>query len=108
MKIALIGCGALARVFYLPVLKKLFLAPEVLVDPDTKSIEELARLYDARTISASLEEIAGDIDAAIIASPNFLHFSQAKYLLEKGKHVLLEKPIASTSQQVRELAASQL
>ena len=36
-----------------------------------------------------------DVDAIYIASPNSLHFMQAKYFLENHKHVILEKPIMS-------------
>jgi predicted dehydrogenase len=99
IKIAMVGCGALARIFYLPVFKKLSLTPEVIVDPDTKAISGLAQTYGVHKICNSLEEITDDIDAAIIASPNFLHFPQAKYLLERGKHVLLEKPMTVSGQE---------
>ncbi len=103
LKIAIVGCGALTRIFYLPVFKRLSVNPVVLVDPDLTSINDLAKSSGAKKISNSLEDIADDIDAAIIATPNFLHFPQTKILLEKGKHVLLEKPIASKEALVKEL-----
>ena len=40
------------------------------------------------------------IDAVYIASPNSLHFEQALLMLENGKHVICEKPLASNIQQV--------
>lgn len=43
------------------------------------------------------------IDAVYIASPNFLHPSQAKLFLENGKHVLCEKPITVTPEELTEL-----
>ncbi|WP_022942166.1 Gfo/Idh/MocA family protein [Psychromonas hadalis] len=45
----------------------------------------------------TLEELARDkaIDAVYIASPNSLHCAQAILLMEHGKHVICEKPIAS-------------
>jgi predicted dehydrogenase len=49
-----------------------------------------------------------DIDAVIIATPVFTHFSIAKMALENGKHVLLEKPMTSSvneAEQLIELAA---
>ncbi len=45
-----------------------------------------------------LEDMARDpdADAVYIASPNALHVSQSRLFLEHGKHVLCEKPIATS------------
>ena len=42
-----------------------------------------------------------DLDIIYIASPNKLHFEQAKAALENGKHVIIEKPVAVTEKEVR-------
>lgn len=56
-------------------------------------------------VFTELEEFAkSDIDAVYIASPNFLHYSQSKLMLENGKHVLCEKPITITPDEFRELS----
>lgn len=44
-----------------------------------------------------------DIDAVYIASPNALHYSQSKLMLENGKHVLCEKPITILPEEFFEL-----
>ncbi|OCL06779.1 oxidoreductase-like protein [Glonium stellatum] len=66
--------------------------------------EETARDFAAKftanaAIYTSLEALAADqsIDVVYVASPNSLHFAQAKQLLEARKHVVLEKPATSTS-----------
>lgn len=43
------------------------------------------------------------IDALYIASPNFLHYSQAKAALESGRHVLLEKQMTLEEAEAEEL-----
>lgn len=43
------------------------------------------------------------LDIIYIASPNSLHFEQAKLAIEHGKHVLVEKPIALFPDQINEL-----
>lgn len=44
-----------------------------------------------------------DVELIYIATPPFLHFPQAKQALEAGKHVICEKPLALTLEQVDEL-----
>ena len=57
----------------------------------------LADKYGASKVYTNLDELASDdaIDAVYIASPNSLHFEQSLLMLQAGKHVLCEKPIAS-------------
>lgn len=51
----------------------------------------IVKFYDSLSTIVDDE----DVDAIYIASPNSLHFMQAKYFLENHKHVILEKPIMS-------------
>lgn len=44
-----------------------------------------------------------DIDAVVIATPVSLHYKIAKQALEAGKHVLIEKPMASSVKECEEL-----
>ena len=54
--------------------------------------------------AASLEEFAGQVDAASVATPTSTHFDIARELLMRGKHVLVEKPIADNTVHASELA----
>lgn len=51
----------------------------------------------------SLEALLNDVDAAVIVVPTPAHYQVAKAALEKGKHLLIEKPIAATLAQADEL-----
>ena len=50
-------------------------------------------------------EIINDssIELVIINTPDHLHFEMAKKALQKGKHVVIEKPFTQTSDQAKEL-----
>ena len=70
--------------------------------------EEFARKHDIPHRFTSLEEMAASpfIDAVYIATPNFLHASQSILCMSCGKHVLCEKPLASTAAEAREMLAA--
>lgn len=72
-------------------------------DSDPATAAEIARQYQVRA-AASLEEFAGLVDAASVATPTNSHHQVARTLLEKGKHLLIEKPIAEDPAQASELA----
>lgn len=78
---------------------------------------ELAAIYDVDsgransvakklgvTAATSLEEFAGLVDAASIATPTNSHHEVALPLLQRGKHLLVEKPITENPQDASELA----
>ena len=65
----------------------------------------LRKLYPAiKTCSNSTDLINdAEIDAVVIATPVSSHFDLAIAALKAGKHVLVEKPLAATSDQARQL-----
>ena len=73
-------------------------------DADRKQREKIAREHGTRPFD-SMEELAACIDAASIAVPTDRHFEVAAPLLEKGIHLLVEKPIAATTEEAEQLVA---
>lgn len=65
--------------------------------------EEFAARHRIPHVFTSVEEMAASdvIDAAYIASPNFMHASQSIICMSQGKHVLCEKPMASNAREAR-------
>lgn len=72
-------------------------------DTNAATAQEMAGRFGARAV-ASLEEFASLVDAATIATPTASHFEVARFLLERGKHVLVEKPITETTADARALS----
>jgi predicted dehydrogenase len=61
---------------------------------------------DARTASdADAVFSAGDVDAVVLATPTSTHAALARRALEAGKHVLVEKPVATRLTEAEALAA---
>lgn len=71
-------------------------------DPDFMRAQKLAWQYNATPYS-KVEELVGQVDAVIIAAPTPLHHQIGMYCLQHGVHTLVEKPIAVTLDQAREL-----
>ncbi|MBA3385838.1 MAG: Gfo/Idh/MocA family oxidoreductase [Chthoniobacterales bacterium] len=72
-------------------------------DTDTAKAQQLAKEFGT-TAAASLEQFAERVDAASIATPTSTHFDIARHLLDRGKHLLIEKPIADLPAQATQLA----
>ena len=92
LRVAVIGAGSFGR-HHVRVIKEM---PDIeltaIVDPNVEASHK------------NLEDVIGRIDAAIIATPTVTHESIATQLLESGIDVLVEKPIAETSEGAERLA----
>jgi predicted dehydrogenase len=71
--------------------------------PDRRKVAQIA--FPSATVTADAADILNNtsIDAVAIVTPVFAHFELAKQALQNGKHVFIEKPFTSTSDQAREL-----
>jgi predicted dehydrogenase len=78
---------------------------KALCDVDAAQLDRVARLYPDIDAQTDLGRILCDeaIHAVAIATPVHSHFRLAKQSLLAGKHVLLEKPMAASAAQCREL-----
>lgn len=106
----MINVGVIGYGYWGPNLVRNFVAcPDTRVtavaDRDQQRLQAVASLYPAIRLTASADELIADpeVDAVVIATPVDTHFPLAQAALQAGKHVLVEKPIASTSDQARHL-----
>ena len=76
-----------------------------LCDQDESRRKEFEPLHADARFYASVEEVAADkeVAAAVVATPAGLHEQHVRLLLEAGKHVLVEKPLALTLHAARRL-----
>ncbi|MBG9984014.1 Gfo/Idh/MocA family oxidoreductase [Aerococcaceae bacterium DSM 111022] len=67
--------------------------------------KDLATVFQATYYTDELNNLLFDpeIDVIYIASPNSLHYAQARRVIKAGKHVIIEKPIASSVAQLKDL-----
>ena len=65
---------------------------------DRGRADEFASKHSALAAYTSVEELLADsrVDVAFVASPNNLHAAHVKLAAKAGKHVLVEKPMATT------------
>jgi predicted dehydrogenase len=74
-------------------------------DVDPSRLEHFTRRYPTIGTTTSLEEILRDpgVDGVLLATPVFTHYELARRCLEAGKHVFVEKPLATSSELAGEL-----
>jgi predicted dehydrogenase len=105
--IAIIGCGGITLQNHLPGLA---LCPEAkvlaLCDTDPATLERARQQTGITRVSTRHEEIVerDEVNAVIIATPNFTHAPIALAAIAAGKHVLCEKPIAMNYGEARSMA----
>jgi UDP-N-acetylglucosamine 3-dehydrogenase len=72
-------------------------------DPDAATAEGVAGAYGAGAVTTARAFVDAGLDAAVVATPNRHHADLTVALLEKGVHVLVEKPIAATVADARRM-----
>jgi len=75
------------------------------VDQSQERLDYVHRLYPAIRVSDNAEDILQDphIEAVVIATPVATHYDLAVKVLNAGKHVLVEKPMARSVSEVEEI-----
>ena len=76
-------------------------------DRDPKALAKQAKRYPGIRLDHQIEQVLHDdsIQAVAIVTPISTHYELARRCLLAGKHVLIEKPLAATSEQCKELIA---
>ncbi len=100
IRVAVVGAGYLGR-FHAQKFESIAAADLVGVcDIRADAGEDLAHACNTNYYADS-RDLAGQVDAVTIAANTSAHFELAKFFLENGVHVFVEKPMTSTSEQGR-------
>lgn len=105
IRVALIGYGYAGRTFHSPLIRG---TPglELAVICSSRAERVHTDLPDIRVVGSPAEACAfPPIDLVVIATPHDSHVSIATMALRAGKHVVIEKPVATTLDEARQLAS---
>src|ERR1700732_558497 len=101
--VAVIGFGLAGRVFHAPFVSAVpGLRLEAIMQ---RKGDEAAKAYPEARIPRSVDEVLKDgaVQLVVVATPNETHFELARLALRAGKHVVVDKPFAATSEQAKTL-----
>lgn len=107
IRLSIIGCGAVTERCHLPAAVRLENCEVVmLVDRDEGKAKRIAKKVNVPFVSTDYRDVINKVDAAILALPHNLHASVSIELLNAGIHVLVEKPMAMTASECKEMLKS--
>lgn len=98
LKVGVIGCGSIAKYRHLPEYAANEHVEVVAVcDIIEERVNEFAKEYNAKAYTDYKELLADDsIDVISVCLPNYLHAPASIAASNSGKHVLVEKPMATS------------
>jgi myo-inositol 2-dehydrogenase/D-chiro-inositol 1-dehydrogenase len=99
VRVGAIGCGSIARAVHLPVLTRMTgVVITALADPDQASLAAAGRLAPNAARCRDADELLArdDVDAVLVTAPSGLHAELAVGVADAGRHLYLEKPLATS------------
>ncbi|KQY92919.1 dehydrogenase [Paenibacillus sp. Root52] len=101
IKVAVFGCGAIAERRHIPEYADNENVELVaFADPIVERAEKMAETYGGKAYSSYEELLANEtVDAVSVCTPNYLHAPMAIAAANAGKHVLVEKPMAVSTEE---------
>lgn len=100
VRVGIIGTGAISQIVHLPIFSERADVDLVaLADADELKATTLARRFAVPRVMSADELLDFDeLDVVVLCTPNNLHEDMAVRALQRGKHVLVERPLAPTSE----------
>lgn len=107
MKLGVIGTGAITRSMLTEYCKCDNFEVNAIYSRKVETGRAMADAFSITKVYTALADLLADeeIEIVYVATPNSIHFSQAKAALIAGKHVICEKPFTPTVAEALELIA---
>ena len=103
LRLALVGAGYMGKFHAQAIAERTDAQLVAVCDVDEARAAALAGPAGAR-VETDVRRLAGQVDAAVIAAATSVHLALAVPLMEAGVAVLIEKPVAPTAREAREIA----
>lgn len=108
MRLGIVGAGMIVRGLFTFIHEVEGIELEAIASTE-KSIDkvrQMAKENHVKKAYLNFDELLNDedIDVMYIATPNHLHYQMCKQALERGKHVICEKPFTSRIEELEELS----
>ena len=105
LKTALFGTGFVGRVHLEGIRRLGYVQLYAIGEPQIEKANQLAAEFGAEKVEADYRRILEDkaVDAVHVCTPNAFHFPIAKDAIQAGKHVICEKPLATSMAEAQEL-----
>ncbi|SDO43034.1 Predicted dehydrogenase [Paenibacillus sp. yr247] len=110
IRVGMIGTGGISQWHARQLLELKEVEIKAITDTSSENREKFATKFSLTGVKqfseyqAMLEQV--ELDAVVICSPHTLHFQQATDVLNKGLHVLIEKPMTCSSEEAEQLIAT--
>ncbi|HET6170474.1 MAG TPA: Gfo/Idh/MocA family oxidoreductase, partial [Terracidiphilus sp.] len=103
IRVGLVGFGMGARVFHAPLISSVdgLQLAAVVERNSNQAVERYPGITTYRSLDALLSDTS--LDLVVVATPSGSHFEVARQVLDAGKNVLVDKPVAVTSAEVAQL-----
>jgi len=102
ISVGVVGCGPMGITHITNFLNAKNVREVSACDTSDSRLNRVKRLYRIRTFT-DFGELLKKVDAVCIATPNSLHYQQVMEAINANKHVLVEKPLATTSTEAMKL-----
>ncbi len=105
VRMAVVGCGRIAQTAHLPAIEKASGVELAAVCDASPALAEAAGSRYAVPWTTDLDAVLTDpeVEAVVVAVPDRLHLTVAESALAAGKHVLVEKPMATNADECQRL-----